>query len=74
MRVSTWVNQINHTACQAQLFYCQKLVGVTGLAYILQARNFAIDNQLPSEDFLADSHWLSSPPTSEVASQIYHLY
>ncbi len=43
MRVSTWVTQINHTACQAQLFYYQKLVGVTGLGHLWRPRKLRCD-------------------------------
>jgi hypothetical protein len=32
------------------------MVGMIGLAYILQARNFMASNKLHPEDFLANSH------------------
>ena len=32
-----------------------------GSTYLRQARNFTIGNKLPSEDCLANSHWLFSP-------------
>jgi len=42
------------------------MAGVAGLAHILRARNFAIGNQLPSEDCLANCHGQFSPPTISV--------
>jgi hypothetical protein len=35
-----------------------------GLGHVPRPRNFAIDNKLSSEGFLAKCHWHFSPPTS----------
>jgi hypothetical protein len=42
------------------------LEGPVGLAHILHARNFAIGNKLPSEDFLETCRRHASPMTRSV--------
>jgi hypothetical protein len=42
------------------------MVGDEGLGHFQRPWNFAIDNQLSSEDSLANCHWQLSPPTSSL--------